>query len=273
MSKYSRYGQREHRSSAAQQHAASMEQLFANEIRQSVDHTKRYNQRSTFVQRRPANDHMNVGAAKVGTVDGCMYFADSDDGSKTAFLDFASFKNPGGGFLNGSSAQEEAVCAASDLFNILIRHQDWYDENRRYNPRDSRIQPLYANRGLYVPDVVIRTYEEDEWFTADAIVVAAPNWKEARRRGCDADMNDVVLEHRIRFVCEIAEQNEVDNLVLGAFGCGVFQQSPSRVAYLFSKYIYDKGFSNVVFAVVGKEQNVTPFFDVFGEYRYPEIIQ
>ena len=273
MSRYSKYGQREHRSSAAQQHATRMEQLFANEIRQSVDNTKRYNQRSTFVQRQPANDHMNVGAAKVGTVDGCMYFADSDDGSKTAFLDFASFKNPGGGFLNGSSAQEEAVCAASDLFNILIRHQDWYDENRRYNPRDSRIQPLYANRGLYVPDVVIRTYEEDEWFTADAIVVAAPNWKEARRRGCDADMNDVVLEHRIKFVCEIAEQNEVDNLVLGAFGCGVFQQSPSRVAYLFSKYIYDKGFSNVVFAVVGKEQNVTPFFDVFGEYRYPEIIQ
>lgn len=97
MSRHSKYGQREHRSSVAQQHATRMEQLFANEIRQSVDNTKRYNQRSTFVQCRPANEHMNVGAAKVGTVDGCMYFADSDDGSKTAFLDFASFKNPGGG--------------------------------------------------------------------------------------------------------------------------------------------------------------------------------
>ena len=270
MSRYSKYGQREHRSSVAQQHATRMEQLFANEIRQSVDNTKRYTQRSTFVQRRPANANMNVGAARFGTIDGCLLFA--DDGGKTAFLDFASFKNPGGGFLNGSSAQEEAVCAASNLFNILSRQQDWYNENRRYNPRDSRIQPLYANRALYVPDVVLKTSEPDEWFTADSIVVAAPNWKEARRRGCDADMNDVVLEHRIKFVCDIAEQNEVDNLVLGAFGCGVFQQSPSRVAYLFSKYIYDKGFSNVVFAVVGKEQNVTPFFDRFGEYRYPEII-
>lgn len=247
-----------------------MQSLFADEISQSVSRTKRYNQRSTFVQHRSANANMNVGAARFGTIDGCLLFA--DDGGKTAFLDFASFKNPGGGFLNGSSAQEEAVCAASDLFNILTRHQDWYDENRRYNPRDARIQPLYANRALYVPDVVLKTYEPDEWFTADAIVVAAPNWKEARRCGCDADMNDVVLEHRIKFVCDIAEQNEVNNLVLGAFGCGVFQQSPTRVAELFAKYIAGKGFSNVVFAVVGKEQNVRPFFDRFGEYRYPEII-
>ena len=56
MSRYSKYGQREHRLSVAQQHATSMEQLFANEIRQSVDNTKRYTQRSTFVQRRPANE-------------------------------------------------------------------------------------------------------------------------------------------------------------------------------------------------------------------------
>ena len=99
-----------------------MQSLFADEISQSVSHTKRYSQRSTFVQHRPANANMNVGAARFGTIDGCLLFA--DDGGKTAFLDFASFKNPGGGFLNGSSAQEEAVCAASDLFNILIRHQD-----------------------------------------------------------------------------------------------------------------------------------------------------
>ena len=172
MPRYSGYGEREHRASSAQRHTARMQFLFADEISQSVSRTKRYNQRSTFVQHRPANANMHVGTVRCGTIDGCLFFA--DDSGKTAFLDFASFKNPGGGFFNGSSAQEEMVCAASNLFNILSMQQGWYDENRRYRPRDSRIQPLYANRGLYVPDVVIRTYEEDEWFTADAIVVAAP---------------------------------------------------------------------------------------------------
>ena len=36
---------------------------------------------------------------------------------KTAVLNFASFKNPGGMFLNGSKVQEESLCHESFLYD------------------------------------------------------------------------------------------------------------------------------------------------------------
>lgn len=38
---------------------------------------------------------------------------------KICLLNFASFKNPGGRFIDGSMAQEEAICHATNLYNIL----------------------------------------------------------------------------------------------------------------------------------------------------------
>ena len=46
--------------------------------------------------------------------------------------------------------------------------------------------------------------------------------------------NDRVLENRIRFMYQIAEENGVENLVAGAWGCGVFMQDPYTVATLRS---------------------------------------
>jgi uncharacterized protein (TIGR02452 family) len=49
---------------------------------------------------------------------------------KIGVLNFASAKNPGGGFLNGAMAQEESLAASSGLYGTLLRNQGYYEANR-----------------------------------------------------------------------------------------------------------------------------------------------
>lgn len=85
-----------------------------------------------------------------------------------AVLAFASFTNPGGGYIQGYLGQEATLCADSYLYNVLDKQRKWYGENRRRNINCE----LYRNRALVVP--AVRFDRNHVHAYADVIVAAAP---------------------------------------------------------------------------------------------------
>lgn len=163
-----------------------------------------------------------------------------------AVLAFASFTNPGGGYIQGYLSQEATLCADSYLYNVLDKQRKWYGENRRRNINCE----LYRNRALVVP--AVRFDRNHVHAYADVIVAAAPNVKRARQeyRVSDDALLDA-LRDRIRFVLAICDELGREKLVLGAWGCDNNGFDAEAVAELFRKELASGDFKvkQVFFAV------------------------
>ena len=164
-----------------------------------------------------------------------------------AVLAFASFTNPGGGYIQGYLGQEATLCADSYLYNVLDKQRKWYGENRRRNINCE----LYRNRALVVP--AVRFDRNHVHAYADVIVAAAPNAKRARQeyRVSDGALLDA-LRDRIRFVLAICDELGREKLVLGAWGCDNNGFDAEAVAELFRKELASGDFKvkQVFFAVL-----------------------
>ena len=163
-----------------------------------------------------------------------------------AVLAFASFTNPGGGYIQGYLGQEATLCADSYLYNVLDKQRKWYGENRRRNINCE----LYRNRALVVP--AVRFDRNHVHAYADVIVAAAPNAKRARQeyRVSDDALLDA-LGDRIRFVLAICDELGREKLVLGAWGCDNNGFDAEAVAELFREELASGDFKvkQVFFAV------------------------
>lgn len=153
-------------------------------------------------------------------------------GTRIAVLNFANAKYPGGGCLYGARAQEESLCRCSTLYECLIDQKNY---DRFYN-RHSAVG--YGTSDIiYTPNVYVLSDndlafdERSKWFPVDIITCAAPNLS-AVNTSKDFIKNKVyrVMRHRIERIFRAAIKNRVDVLILGAFGCGVFNNPPEVVA-------------------------------------------
>ena len=237
------YANREANALAAAQHVRLLESNYSQEVSHSSKNTQIYTGSITV----PPHFHQRtvVELKAMDTVTALFDISTVDCG-RTCILNFASYKNPGGKFLEGSVAQEEALCRRSTLYPVLQRHiDDYYQWNRSHLNR-----ALYMHRALYSKDILFFDFVTN--YLADVLTCAAPNNRAYSRYNvgpeCEA-YNLEALEERIKFVLDIAEISEVDTLLLGAWGCGVFGQNPYVVSELFFKYIPSHNIPRIVFAV------------------------
>ncbi len=231
---------KEERANTAQKHTTEMEKKFSKEISYSVQNTTIYNTDHTF-QALSKEITPKFIVDDLDSVSAIFKY----HSNKTAVLNFASFKNPGGKFLNGARAQEECLCHESNLYNILSQFQDsFYIPNLKCLNRS-----LYQNKALYSKDVLF--LHNNQEIKCDVITCAAPNYKAAHRyQRITPQENIVTLESRIKFIINISEEQQVETLILGAFGCGVFGQDPRNVAILFRDYLEKTCYiRNVIFAI------------------------
>jgi uncharacterized protein (TIGR02452 family) len=168
---------------------------------------------------------------------------------RSVLLNFASAKNPGGGFLGGAKAQEEDLARCSALYSCQLTQRTYYDANR------SVASMLYTDHLIYSPAVPFFRDDQlkllEEPFLASVITSPAPNAGEALRRDPNARPEiRATLERRAAHVLAVAAQHE--RVILGAWGCGVFRNDPAEVAAVFHALLEGKFrgvFSLVVFAI------------------------
>jgi uncharacterized protein (TIGR02452 family) len=195
-------------------------------------------------------------------------------GKKVCVLNFASATNPGGGVVNGSSAQEECICRCTTLYPCLNTDAMW---NAFYKPHRKAANPLYNNDCIYTPDVCVfksdtnfpEVMPKDECWNVNILTCAAPNLREHPSNAMNPHAGDKavkitsaelekLLTKRIRRIFEIAVANGNEILILGAFGCGAFRNPPQIVAKVFNTVMQDYlcCFDTIEYAVYHTEREI-----------------
>lgn len=169
-------------------------------------------------------------------------------------LNFASAKNPGGGFLKGSTAQEEALARTTGIYHAIGSNaaQELYSINRSNNRNC-----LYADALAYSPGVPIfrdddcKLLPRAEICRCAFVTCPAVNAKHAAPRTSVAEVQRTMLGRICRIVSEM-ERRGHNAVVLGSYGCGVFGNNVEDVAKSFVLALAGRKFSRVRFSVIAE---------------------
>lgn len=212
-----------------------------------------------------------------------------DQAQRPLLINFASFRSPGGGWLKGAMAQEEALCYRSSL--ALSLHRIYYPleiDQAIYSPYVLVMRSDYATghelpekdviaEDLPVVSVVTTAALERPLFDNDETQEEAKRVPrrdpgpppsiaelEARRFTQDKDRN--TTKAKMRLALRIAARNGHRRLVLGALGCGVYGNPPLDIAHCWLEVLTEWEFQgnwwiDVCFAVLDKRNDGN--FEIF----------
>ena len=183
---------------------------------------------------------------------------------KTCILNMASAKRPGGGVERGASAQEESMFRCSNLWGSI----------------DKSFYPLRTDECLYTQNSTFfkdKNYNWMEPIECDVMTIAAFNLNEmghflGKRVAKFEDLNKTIAyedttREKIRLMVSVPSTAGVKNLVLGAWGCGVYKNDPEKMAGYFNDVVIGEGYhslyDNVIFAIINDNNSVGNNFEIF----------
>lgn len=196
-----------------------------------------------------------IRVENISTVEAIHILA-SEQKTDIGVLNFASAKNPGGGFLNGAKAQEESLAVSGTLYPTLTAHEEYYRENRAHSSM------MYLDYGIYSPEVV---FFRDGAFQltetpskASVLTLPAVNMGQVLLKGENAEEAKKVMRRRMKLALGIFAEHKAKHLVLGAYGCGVFRNDPNKVA-IWWRELLEEGmgqyFDSVFHAVLDRSKD------------------
>lgn len=179
-----------------------------------------------------------------------------------AILNFASATNPGGGVTRGANAQEESICRITNLY-FCLNQEKFIKEFYEYHK--SLRSGKYTDRIIYSPNIVMiksdnknsNILQKKDRIFFDVITCAAPNLNSVNLTEKELLL---LLKQRIKNILNVAIENKRQNIILGAFGCGVFKNPPNIVSRAFKEILIDEKyryfFDNVIFSIITSDSNI-----------------
>ena len=186
-------------------------------------------------------------------------------GLHPAALNMANAHTPGGGVKGGARAQEESIFRRSNYFQSL------YPKENKHLAQQLGSNPYYVPKAgvVYSPSVTVFRKNEGKGFAfckpfqIDMIASAAYHLHSSKLpEGYEEN-----TKAKMRAILRTAKGTGHDAVVLGAFGCGAFKNSPKKIATLFKQVIQEKefkgAFKEIAFAIIndhnGKNNLKNPF--------------
>lgn len=193
-------------------------------------------------------------------------------GENVCILNFASASHPGGGFLHGAVAQEEALARASNLYHHIKEFPEFYDQSKR-------VPGIYEDHVIYSPKVIFFRDDHgnllEDPYTVAVVTAAAPNMNVVKTLEGDQEQKSYdAFYRRIEKVLNVMHKEGHKTIVLGAWGCGAFGNDPYMISDFFADILEaNPVFDKVVFAIYDKPSSATyqAFDTTFNESKGPVI--
>jgi uncharacterized protein (TIGR02452 family) len=204
---------------------------------------------------RPQYEETDIEIENIDTITAAL--REVAAGYRPLILNMANATKPGGGFLSGAKAQEEDLFRCTNLYNTL----------------QEELYPMRRDEVIYSPKVHIfrdGNYENLAQPVEISVVSVA-----AHRNPMilmDGTLPSYIYRNtadKVQMIYQLGLMQRYDCLILGALGCGAFNNPPYEIAEIFCDItgVYAQKFKKIIFPIKcgNDNDNCEIFQDAFLE--------